>query len=87
MPRQIRNRKGGFIKTNPQRKQLKSTDLMSREAPEGLFRVISIRDQEVWIEGTFPDFSEAKKVANDKAKDGVSCYVHGHSPRVMYIAR
>ena len=87
MPRQIRNRKGGFIKTNPQRKQLKSTDLMSREAPEGLFRVISIRDQEVWIEGTFSDFSEAKKVAEDKAIDGVSCYVHGNGPRVMYIAR
>ena len=87
MPRQIRNRKGGFIKTNPQRKQLKSNDLMSREAPEGSFRVISIRNQEVWIEGTFSSFLEAKKIANDKAKDGVSCYVHGNGPRVMYIAR
>ena len=87
MPRQIRNRRGGFVKTNPQRKQLKATDLRGREAPEGLFRVISIRDKEVWREGTFSDFSEAKKIADDKAIDGVSCYVHGNSPRVLYIAR
>ena len=85
MPKQIRN--GGFIKTNPQRKQLKSNDLIGREAPEGFFRVISIRNQEVWEEGTFSNFLEAKKIANDKAIDGVSCYVHGNSPRVLYIAR
>ena len=87
MPKQIRNRRGGFVKTNPQRKQLKSNDLIGREAPEGFFRVISIRNQEVWEEGTFSNFLEAKKIANDKAIDGVSCYVHGNSPRVLYIAR
>ena len=87
MPKQIRNRRGGFVKTNPKRKKLKSNDLIGREAPEGFFRVISIRNKEVWIEGTFSNFPEAKKVADDTAKDGISCYVHGNSPRVMYIAR
>jgi hypothetical protein len=44
-------------------------------------------NQEVWIEGTFSSFPEAKKIADDKAVDGVVCYIHGHGPRVIYIAR
>ena len=75
-----RNNRGGLIK-------LKRTNIIDRQAPEGFFRVISIRNQEVWEEGTFSNFLEAKKIANDKAIDGVSCYVHGNSPRVLYIAR
>ena len=44
-------------------------------------------NQEVWIEGTFASFPEAKKVADDKAVDGVVCYIHGSGPRVLYRAR
>ena len=85
MPKRSKYRRGGFVTTL--RKQLQAGDLMSREAPEGLFRVVSIKGKEVWIEGTFATFLEAKKIADDKAVDGVVCYMHGHGPRVLYIAR
>ena len=85
MPKRSKYRRGGFVTTL--RKQLQVGDLMSREAPEGLFRVVSIKGKEVWIEGTFTSFPEAKKVADDKAVDGVVCYIHGSGPRVIYIAR
>tara|TARA_R100000306_G_scaffold54834_1_gene52438 strand:- start:533 stop:790 length:258 start_codon:yes stop_codon:yes gene_type:complete len=85
MPKRSKYRRGGFVTTL--RKQLQVGDLMSREAPEGLFRVVSIKGKEVWIEGTFATFLEAKKIADDKAVDGVVCYMHGHGPRVLYIAR
>ena len=88
MPRQNKNRKGGFTKVyKANRQRLDNGDLMSREAPTGLFRVISIKDQEVWIEGTFSIFLDAKKIADDKAVDGVECYIHGSGPRVIYRAR
>ena len=93
MPKRT-NRKGGFSKfTPPKRKQLLVSDLPGRTAPDGQYRVISIArvgfsyNQEVWIEGTFSSFPEAKKIADDKAVDGVVCYIHGHGPRVIYIAR
>ena len=93
MPKRT-NRKGGFSKaTPPERKQLFVNDLTGRTAPEGQYRVISIaRDgfnstQEVWIEGTFTSFTEAKKVAGDKAVNGVVCYIHGSGPRVIYKVR
>ena len=85
MPKRSKYRRGGFVTTL--RKQLQVGDLMSREAPEGLFRVVSIKGKEVWIEGTFATFLEAKKIADDKAVDGGVCYMHGHGPRVLYIAR
>tara|TARA_R110002020_G_scaffold189524_4_gene388734 strand:- start:1259 stop:1540 length:282 start_codon:yes stop_codon:yes gene_type:complete len=88
------NRKGGFVKKNStERKQLLVNDLTGRTAPEGQYRVISIArvgfsyNQEVWIEGTFTSFPEAKKIADDKAVDGVVCYIHGSGPRVLYRAR
>ena len=93
MPKRA-NRKGGFSKsTSSKRKQLPVNDLTGRTAPEGQYRVISIAkvgfsyNQEVWIEGTFSSFPEAKKVADDKAVDGVVCYIHGSGPRVLYRAR
>ena len=93
MPKSHR-RKGGFVKNTPtKRKQLLVNDLTGRTAPEGQYRVISIArvgfsyNQEVWIEGTFSSFPEAKKVADDKAVDGVVCYIHGSGPRVLYRAR
>ena len=93
MPKSHR-RKGGFVKNTPtKRKQLLVNDLTGRTAPEGQYRVISIArvgfsyNQEVWIEGTFTSFPEAKKVADDKAIDGVVCYIHGSGPRVLYRAR
>jgi hypothetical protein len=88
MPRQSNARRGGFTKVNSLRKQLNSSDLRSREAPEGLFRVISVTgNKDVWLEGTFKVFLEAKKVADDICGDGVVCYIHGSGPRVIYIAR
>jgi len=93
MPKRT-NRKGGFTKSSvPLRKQLIDNDLTGRTAPEGQYRVISITQaafnysQEVWVEGTFPSFPEARDVANDKAGDGVVCYIHGSGPRVLYRAR
>ena len=93
MPKRT-NRKGGFSKAAPaKRKRLFANDLIGRTAPEGLYRVISIirlgvnNNQEVWIEGTFSSFPEAKKVADDKAVDGVVCYIHGSGPRVIYKVR
>jgi len=93
MPKRT-NRKGGFTKSSaPPRKQLLVNDLTGRTAPEGQYRVISIArvgfsyNQEVWLEGTFTSFPEAKKVADDKAGDGVVCYIHGSGPRVLYRAR
>ena len=93
MPKRT-NRKGGFTKSAAlTRKQLLVNDLTGRTAPEGHFRVISIArvgysyNQEVWIEGTFTLFTDAKKVADDKAVDGVVCYIHGSGPRVLYRAR
>lgn len=91
MPKRT-NRKGGFTKSSvPLRKQLMVNDLIGRTAPEGQYRVISITkadfSQEVWVEGTFPSFPEARNVANDKAGDGVVCYIHGSGPRVIYRAR
>tara|TARA_R100000152_G_C6763565_1_gene188007 strand:+ start:612 stop:890 length:279 start_codon:yes stop_codon:yes gene_type:complete len=87
------NRKGGFVKSAVQRIQLKNNDLTGRSAPEGLFRVVSINKktqtapQQVWIEGTYGTFLDAKKVADDKCGGGVVCYIHGNGPRVLYIAR
>ena len=88
------NRKGGFSKnTQPNRKQLLVNDLMGREAPKGKFTVISIArigfsyNQEVWLEGTFNTFLEAKQIADSKCGDGVICYIHGNGPRVLYRAR
>ena len=93
MPKRT-NRKGGFSKTTPpKRKQLFVNDLTGRTAPEGQYRVISIASnelnskQEVWVEGTFTSFPEAKEVADDKAVDGVVCYIHGSGPRVIYRVR
>ena len=93
MPKRT-NRKGGFTKSAAStRKQLLVNDLTGRTAPDGQYRVISIArvgfsyNQEVWIEGTFTSFPEAKKVADDKAVDGVVCYIHGSGPRVLYRAR
>ena len=93
MPKKTK-RKGGFSKaTLLKRKQLFVNDLTGRTAPEGQYRVISIaRDelnsnQDVWIEGTFTSFPEAKEVADDKAVDGVVCYIHGSGPRVIYKVR
>jgi len=93
MPRRTK-RKGGFARaTSPKRKQLFVNDLIGRTAPDGQYRVISIaRDelnsnQDVWIEGTFTSFPEAKEVADDKAVDGVVCYIHGSGPRVIYKVR
>ena len=93
MPKRA-SRKGGFTKsTGSARKQLLVNDLTGRTAPEGQYRVISIArvgfsyNQEVWIEGTFTSFPEAKKGADDKAIDGVVCYIHGSGPRVLYRAR
>ena len=85
MPKRSRRRRGGFVATS--RKQLQVGDHRSREAPEGLFRVVSIKANEVWIEGTFATFLDAKKIADDKAVDGVVCYIHGSGPRVIYRAR
>ena len=85
MTKRSKYRKGGFVSTS--RKQLQVGDHRSREAPEGLFRVVSIQGKDVWLEGTFASFPEAKKVADDKAVDGVVCYIHGSGPRVIYIAR
>ena len=87
MPKRA-NRKGGFTKSAAAaRKQLLVNDLRGREAPEGQFRVISIArvgfsfNQEVWIEGTFDTFLDAKKVADDKSGDYVVCYFLGNGPR------
>ena len=85
MPKRSRRRRGGFVATS--RKQLQVGDHRSREAPEGLFRVVSIKANEVWIEGTFATFLDDKKIADDKAVDGVVCYIHGSGPRVIYRAR
>jgi|11_taG_2_1085331.scaffolds.fasta_scaffold122887_2 hypothetical protein len=88
MPRQNKNRRGGFVKVDNTRKHLKASDLRSREAPQGSFRVISITDnKDVWLEGTHSTFLEAKKIADDTCGGGVVCYVHGNGPRVLYIAR
>ena len=93
MPKNTK-RKGGFSRTAlPKRKKLFVNDLTARTAPEGQYRVISIAtakgdsNQEVWVEGTFTSFPEAKKVADDKAVDGVVCYIHGSGPRVIYKVR
>jgi len=93
MPKRT-NRKGGFSKVAPsRRKQLLVNDLIGRTAPEGQYRVISITRlgfndaQEVWLEGTFTSFTEARKIADDKAIDGVVCYIHGSGPRVIYRVR
>ena len=93
MPKRT-NRKGGFSKAAPsKRNQLFVNDLTGRTAPEGQYRVVSItrfgsnHTQEVWVEGTFVSFPEAKKIADDKAVDGVVCYIHGSGPRVIYKVR
>ena len=88
MPIQNRGRRGGFVKVDNVRTQLNSSDLSARQAPEGFFRVISIEDnRDVWLEGTFNTFLEAKKLADDKCGNDVVCYIHSSGPRVIYIAR
>jgi hypothetical protein len=50
--------------------------------------VISIAGKrDVWLEGTFNTFLEAKKSADDKCGNDVVCYIHSSGPRVIYIAR
>lgn len=88
MPRQNKGRRGGFVKVDKHRKQLNTSDLSARQAPEGFFRVISIAGKrDVWLEGTFNTFLEAKKSADDKCGNDVVCYIHSSGPRVIYIAR
>ena len=74
-----RNRRGGLIK-------IQKTDIMSRQAPEGLFRVIGVSDnpESVWIEGTFADFKSAKTLVDKKVDQGVHYYIHSDSNRILY---
>ena len=46
-----RNKRGGLTK-------LQKSDIISRQAPEGHFRVIGISEDEksVWVVGTYTDF-------------------------------
>ena len=74
-----RHRKGGLIK-------LKSSDIVSRQAPEGQFRVIGVStdSQSVWVEGTYTNFRQAKLVVDNKAQEGVQYYVHSDANRILY---
>ena len=74
-----RHRKGGLIK-------LKSSDIVSRQAPEGQFRVIGVSNdsQSVWVEGTYTNFRQAKWIVDNKAREGVQYYVHSDSNRILY---
>ena len=74
-----RNRRGGLIK-------IQKTDIISRQAPAGLFRVIGVSDnpESVWIEGTFADFKSAKVLVDKKADQGVHYYIHSDANRILY---
>jgi len=77
-----KNNRGGLIK-------LKPTNIIDRQAPEGLFRVIGITDnhQSVWIEGTYSDFKSAKMMVDKKVIKGVQYCIHSDSNRILYSVR
>jgi hypothetical protein len=76
-----RKSKGGLIKV-----QLKASDIVARQAPEGYYRVIGVdnHSQSVWVEGTYQDFKSAKMIVDNKASDSVQYYVHSDSNRILY---
>ena len=76
-----RNKRGGLIKT-----KLKTSDIESRKAPEGYYRVIGVSSNpiSVWVEGTYTDFKSAKLVVDKQASDEVQYYVHSDSNRILY---
>lgn len=74
-----RNKKGGLTK-------LQKSDIISRQAPEGHFRVIGISEDEqsVWVVGTYTDFRSAKLAVDNQQSEGVQYYVHSDSNRILY---
>ena len=77
-----KNNRGGLIK-------LKPTNIIDRQAPEGLFRVIGITGspKTVWIEGTYSDFKSAKMMVDKKVTQGVQYCIHSDSNRILYSVR
>ena len=77
-----KNNRGGLVK-------LKPTNIIDRQAPEGLFRVIGITEipQSVWIEGTYSDFKSAKMFVDKKVTQGVQYCVHSDANRILYSVR
>ena len=74
-----RNKRGGLTK-------LQKSDIISRQAPEGHFRVIGISEDEksVWVVDTYTDFRSAKLVVDNQQSEGVQYYVHSDSNRILY---
>ena len=77
-----RRTRGGLTKTN----KVPVIETLDRQAPEGCFRVsgISVDSGDVWVEGTFNDFTIAKTFVDKKGFHGVTYYVHNDSNRVLY---
>lgn len=77
-----KNNRGGLIK-------IKATNIMDRQAPEGLFRVIGITEnpQSVWIEGTYSDFKTAKRAVDKKITQGIQYCIHSDANRILYSIR
>ena len=77
-----RRTRGGLTKTN----KVPVIETLDRQAPEGCFRVIgiSVDSGDVWVEGTFNDFTIAKTFVDKKGFHCVTYYVHNDSNRVLY---
>lgn len=62
------------------------TDVRSRTAPNGMFRVIAINSDQrsAKIVGTYKTFLDAKAACDEGGEENTNYYVHGDGPRVLY---
>ena len=67
-------------------KKLRS--LIETAAPkDGWFNVIYHKDKSMFSVYTGKDFNEARKIAEEVAITGITCYIHNYHNRVIYTAR
>ena len=66
----------------------KLNSLMETAAPkDGWFNVIYHKDKAMFSVYTGDDFNQARKIAKEVARTGITCYIHNYHNRVIYTAR
>lgn len=79
---------------NPQRQKSpkygarKLNSLIETAAPkDGWFNVVYHKDKAMFSVHTGNDFNIARKIAEEVATTGITCYIHNYHNRVIHIVR
>ena len=66
----------------------KLSSLTQTAAPkDGWFNVIYHKDKAMFSVYVGDNFNQARKIATEVARTGITCYIHNYHNRVIYTAR